>query len=93
MKRGTMGELGASREHRGREQIMMRRHQHAPAASIGAGDWYSIVAPQLHSTKKAADELVTSSCGSAAAGEKLLLRLKKKKKNSRRTLLSAYGFA
>ena len=52
----------------------MRGHQHAPAASIGAGDWYSSFAPQLHSTKKAADELVTSGCGSAEAGEKAACR-------------------
>lgn len=64
-----MGELGWA-ESTATEQIMMRRHQHAPAASIGAGDWYSSFAPQLHSTKKAAGELATSGCGSAAAGEK-----------------------
>ena len=64
-----MGELGWA-ESTVTEQITVRRHQHAPAASIGAGDWYSSFAPQLHSTKKAAGELATSGCGSAAAGEK-----------------------
>ena len=34
MKRGTMGELGWA-ESTTAEQIMMRRHLHAPAASIG----------------------------------------------------------
>ena len=38
MKRGTMGELGWA-ESTTAEQIMMRRHLHTPAASIGAGDW------------------------------------------------------
>eukprot|EP00964_Phaeocystis_antarctica_P002875 scaffold1530_cov43-Phaeocystis_antarctica.AAC.1 len=53
------------------EPFTTDRHQHQPAASIGACDRHSLFAPQIWNTRKVASKLTTSSCSNAAVGEKV----------------------
>ena len=48
-----------------------RRHQHQPAAIIGACDRHSLVPSQMCSAKQMASKLTTSSCSNTAVGEKV----------------------
>ena len=66
----TTSELGWARSTT-MEPFTTDRHQHQPAASIGACDRHSLFAPQIWNTRKVASKLTTSSCSNAAVGEKV----------------------